>query len=108
MGTVYQFRRPLERTIERWFRGKAEEAGYAVLKLSTPGRKGYPDRIVLARGPGTRSTAMFVEFKRPGGVLTKLQEIRHEELVQRGYQVVVVSTKDEAVSLLTLLGVEAK
>jgi hypothetical protein len=113
MGKLLHLNRPVrERNIEQRFRKLVEVAGYDCIKLATPGRRSYPDRLLLSRiTPGHtehRSTVMFIEFKAPGGKLTKLQAMKQDELRQRGYQVVTVSSHDEANALLAMLGVNVK
>lgn len=98
-----RFRRaaPRESTLETWFVRQCEKAGLDALKFAPPGRRGYPDRIVLA-GRGGRLA--FVELKRLGGKLRMLQIARRDELVARGFQVFAdVDTKDKARAVINLV-----
>jgi len=110
--SVIPFHRPRESHIEQFFTAKAEKAGYVVLKFSPAGRRGYPDRVVLGRPRSGRENmyygrVLFVEFKRPGEKLRALQVARHDDLVQRGYQVAVVDSREKAIALLRMIGCTA-
>lgn len=59
------------------------------LKFTSPGRTGVPDRMVLVDGK-----VIFIEFKRPGEVPTKLQAYMHEQLREMGFVVLVKNTND--------------
>ena len=69
--------------LRRW----AVEVGVKmyIWKLSAPGIRGVPDRIILWEG----GNVLFVEFKVPGKVETKLQALVHEILRQLGFTVEV-------------------
>lgn len=94
---------PLERDIEnavgsrlnQWARAKDIKLSY--LKLTIPGNRGYPDRLVLAEG----ARAIFIEFKRPGEVPRKLQVYTHDWLRQLGFEVQVHDTIDGAMAAIT-------
>lgn len=62
-------------------------------KLSIPGNRGWPDRIVLWRGP----SLMFIEFKRAGEKPRKLQEFVHNTLRDFGF---VVEVHDDCYTAL--------
>lgn len=61
----------LEKEIEKKLKARLEKLGCMVLKFTSPGNAGVPDRLVLIPG----GTVWFVELKRPGGKLRPLQEI---------------------------------
>ena len=94
---------PLEKDIEnavasrlnQWARDKGIKLSY--LKLTIPGNRGYPDRLILADG----GRAIFVEFKRPGEVPRKLQVYTHEWLKELGFEVQVHDTVDGAMEKIT-------
>lgn len=69
-----------------------EKLGIKGSKLRTPGDAGYPDRIFWI--PGGRP--LLVEFKRPREEPDPLQEIRHDELRDLGYNVVVCDNPVDA------------
>jgi len=92
----------LERQIERWFVGLAESSGFRCLKMTPAGRRGWPDRLVL----GKEGKCAFVEFKRPGETLRRIQEHLRAELVERGFHVAVVDSYEKAAAFLELVGVK--
>lgn len=53
---------------------------------------GWPDVLLLPKG----GRPVFVELKRPGGALSKLQKFRAQELQRLAYRVLVVDTVEEA------------
>lgn len=55
-------------------------------KLIAPGMSGMPDRIVLLPG----GKLAFVEVKAPGAQSRPLQQRRHEQLRQLGFQIFVL------------------
>lgn len=81
----------LERDIESKFVQELSRYSYAnnleivCLKLSVPGFRGWPDRLVLWPGRGV----LFIEFKRPGETPRKLQEYVHKIIARLGFEVEV-------------------
>ena len=69
--------------LRRW----AVEVGVKmyIWKLSAPGIRGVPDRIILWEG----ANVLFIEFKVPGKVETKLQALVHQTLRTLGFTVEV-------------------
>lgn len=68
------------------------------MKFTSPGRSGVPDRVVA-----TPLGTVFVETKRPGGKLRRLQEVVIEKMRRAGAEVYVVDSVagvDELVWLL--------
>jgi hypothetical protein len=57
-----------------------ESQGYYVIKLMKTNKNGIPDLLVLPQN----SDAFFIEVKKEGGVLSKLQEYRINELNKHG------------------------
>jgi|TARA_R100000664_G_C2753712_1_gene141153 Holliday junction resolvase len=57
-----------------------EQQGYYVIKLTTTNKNGIPDLIAIPKD----SDVLFVEVKKPGGKLSKLQEYRIKELEKHG------------------------
>jgi len=66
----------LESAIDQKARRSAKALGMVYIKLSPLGLVGIPDRIVLAF-PGR---VMFLELKRPQGVMAKRQKVWQERL----------------------------
>lgn len=60
-----------------------EAEGYYVIKLINTNKNGIPDLIAIPKG----SDVIFVEVKKPGGKLSKLQEYRLKELEAHGVKV---------------------
>ncbi len=89
-------RAELEARIEaravRW----ARRRGWIVLKQGGAyNPTGYPDRLFLKNG-----IYIWIEFKRPGEVPTKLQAQRHTELRAQGAAVYVCDNSDDAIARL--------
>ena len=57
-----------------------EQQGYYVIKLTTTNKNGIPDLIAIPQN----SDVLFIEVKKKGGKLSKLQEYRIKELTQHG------------------------
>ena len=83
----------LEKELEAWAREYARQRGALLLKWVSPGRAGVPDRILIAGG------VAFIEFKRPGGKLTKLQQVVIRKIEDAGGQVYVIDNKPAFVEL---------
>ncbi len=82
----------LEREIETHLRKRARERGGMSLKLTTPGVRGVPDRIVIVPG----IAPFFVEVKKPRGSATsKPQLLMHRKLVLAGAFVGICYTKED-------------
>jgi hypothetical protein len=63
-----------------------ESQGYYVIKLMKTNKNGIPDLLVLPQN----SDAFFIEVKKEGGVLSKLQEYRINELNKHGLKTEVL------------------
>jgi len=59
-----------------------ESQGYYVIKLTTTNKNGIPDLIAIP----PNSDVLFVEVKKEGGKLSKLQEYRIRELKKYGFK----------------------
>ncbi len=84
-----------EKDIENTLIRQIRKSGGLCLKFVSPGWSGVPDRLCL--WPGGR--IMFVELKKPGKKPRPLQEKRLRQLREMGFDVGVVSSKEEAVAL---------
>ena len=73
----------------------ATNEGCLTLKLNVWGRRGWPDRIFVFRGK-----VLFVEFKREGEDLRKLQEYVHGKLREHGIKVYVVDNISDGEALI--------
>lgn len=88
--------RVLESDIETAVCKRLFAAGVKNRKGKTPTSRGYPDRLFFM----PNAVVVFVEFKRPGGVLSALQEIEIEDLRALGHVVLVVDEVEDAVTRL--------
>lgn len=81
----------LERDLEKYFTAKCKKYGLLSLKLHVKFARGWPDRIVALEN----GEVLWVELKRPGGVLSPLQVKVHSDLDKLGHKVRVVYSKEE-------------
>ncbi len=79
-----------EKTIEQALVKHVKDQGGIAYKFTSPNRRSVPDRLCVF--PGGR--VVFVECKRPGGKLTKLQAREIERLREMGFEVLVVDNKN--------------
>ena len=84
-------RKQLEVEIERRHLEIARANGWFVEKIERTGRSGFPDRLYIKE-----SRVVFVEWKRPGGRLSKQQVLRHAELQKSGAEIHTVYSLAEA------------
>jgi hypothetical protein len=69
---------------------------WLVIKI---GWEGFPDRLVI----WAAGRHFWIEFKQPGGTLTKAQERRIPKLRARGEVVFIIDSVDEVRALLEVL-----
>jgi hypothetical protein len=81
-----------ERDVEQAFVREAKRFGATVLKFTSPGHAGMPDRAVLLRYGVVR----FVEFKAPGKKPRPLQRKTFERLEELGFPVLVIDSLEQA------------
>lgn len=81
----------VEYAVVTWWKNR----GGLQLKINVQGARGWPDRLFLAPG-----RPVFIEFKRVGEKGRPLQEYIHKQLQQRGYEVYVCDTYDDAIAIL--------
>lgn len=84
-------RRQLESEIEQKHRDIARAAGWFVVKIEKASLNGFPDRFYAQAG-----RVVLLEFKRPGGVMSAQQKLRHRELCAAGVEFYVVYSVAEA------------
>lgn len=75
-----------EKEIERKLVKAVKDKGGICPKLVSPGTDGMPDRMALL--PGER--ILFVEVKAPGKKPRPIQELRHRQLTDLGFEVYVL------------------
>lgn len=81
----------LEKDIEKYFRHKLIDQGCLVFKFVSPGNVGVPDRVIISK----TGKVYFVELKRPGGKIRKLQTTCIQKLKSHNVWAGVISTKAE-------------
>ena len=79
-----------EALIEKKICDHAKANGWLVFKCT--GHKGVPDRILHKDGK-----TLYIEVKRPGGKLSKLQQITIKRLNDHGIPAVVVYSVQEGI-----------
>ena len=93
----------LERTIEGRVVEWARKRGWKVKKMNGLGDRGWPDRLFV--GPG--GICAFIEFKKPGGKLTPLQQDTINELRSLKQNVVWADAPEDAIEYLADLEARA-
>lgn len=86
----------LESSIERSVVTWARNHGIQATKLQGIGNRSMPDRIFWVNG----GKPILVEFKSPNGKLTPLQRIAILKFTERGYEVHVISSREEGIAVL--------
>lgn len=81
----------LERDLEAYFSRQCKKHKLLTLKLHVRFARGWPDRIVALEN----GEVLWVELKRPGGVLSPLQIKVHDDLGKLGHKVHVVYSKED-------------
>ena len=71
-----------EQAIQKKIIKQLEKKGYFVLKLIKCNKNGHPDLIAVKE-----NETIFIEVKRPDGVLSELQKVRIKELRSRNINV---------------------
>lgn len=72
----------LESQLKQKVRKKLKKDGYLVVQLIKTSPNGMPDTMALKDGK-----VMFIEMKRPGGIVSPLQEVTHQRLRDEGFDV---------------------
>lgn len=83
----------LERDVERRLVARLKKAGIKHIKLTSPGRRGLPDRQIFLQN----GRALFIELKAPGRLdnLSTNQEKEISELQALGFPVLISSDAEE-------------
>lgn len=87
-----------EKAIEAYLNKRAKENGLLCLKYANANVTGYPDRLVCIPG----GFVVWVELKSKGKKPTKLQQIRHSELVSLGHEVHTIDSKSKVDELINI------
>lgn len=84
-----------EAKVERAAVRYARQQGWRPFKWSSPGRRGVPDRVFFRK-----KRFVAIEFKRPGGRTTKLQDRTIQQLQEEGFEAYVVDNIEDAKLIL--------
>jgi hypothetical protein len=85
----------LEKTLENKCRLYAKSIGWTSVKLNPVNAVGIPDRLFI--GPGR---VLFIEFKKPGQVPRKSQQVWIDKLLGYGMQVKVIDNFEDFQGML--------
>ncbi len=84
-----------EKQIEQGVCELAGAAGWCSWKLGTHGSQGLPDRMFVRTG-----RIVFVEFKSPKGVVSRVQQDVARQLRENGMKVCFVSSVEAGITAL--------
>ena len=73
----------------------AKDNGFLVYKFVSPNNRGVPDRIFIFD-----KNIFFIEFKRSGNKLSKLQSFTKDNIEAQGFNVYVIDNIDDGINLL--------
>lgn len=97
-----------EAPVEQRLVSKLTALGFKVLKLTTPGTNGTPDRLIL-RPMWSPGPPWVIELKRPGKTERRLQELVRDEWRMRGVLVLnMVDTYEKVDALVESLFLTCK
>jgi len=85
-----QLEKNIEQPFADWVNNKVPD--WHCVKLTQSGRRGYPDRLLL----GPKAKVFFIEFKRPGEKLDRLQTYIKWQLEKLGFKVYVCKSTEDA------------
>lgn len=72
-----------ESAVEKRFKAKLESHGFKVIKFTSVGTAGVPDRIIM-RPTWSPGPPIFCELKRPDEEPTRAQMLTMQDMVNRG------------------------
>jgi hypothetical protein len=81
----------LEKEVEHYFDWVVQRSGGRTYKFKSPSQRGVADRIACLPNGGT----WFVELKKPGGRLSKLQELFAVDMRTLGQNYSCLWTKEQ-------------
>lgn len=81
----------LEKEVEQYFDWVVQRNGGRTYKFRSPSQRGVADRIACL----PNGTTWFVELKKPGGRLSKLQGLFAEDMRQLGQRYTCLWTKGQ-------------
>ncbi len=86
----------LESKLERKVVDYAEDIGYLTFKVSPVSNRGWPDRVFI----NSSGVHLYMELKKSGKKVRKLQAYRIEQLLERNVLVFWTDFYDQAVGIL--------
>lgn len=86
----------LEKTIERCIVKYAKEKGIISYKFASPANRSVPDRIFI----NEYGVIVFIEFKRPGKSLSKLQQFTYNKFKKRNCNIHIVDSIEQGQFLI--------
>lgn len=89
----------LEKDLEKKMKDRLEKLGCMVLKFTSPGNAGVPDRLVFIPG----GKLVLVELKRPGGKLRPLQKVWAKKFGKLGFKHRTVKNENNINELMELV-----
>ena len=90
----------LESKVEKRFKTRLESYGFKVIKFTSPGTAGVPDRLIM-RPTWSPGPPMFCELKRPDEEPTRAQVLTMQDMVNRGCIVLDFCNSYERVDEIT-------
>jgi hypothetical protein len=85
----------LESKIEKTSVKAADKLGFWSFKLLSTLVSGLPDRVFIGHG-----VVVFIEYKRPGGKVSKMQEFIHRKFLKHGVVVHVAYSVEDTRRIL--------
>ena len=93
----------MEKNIEKAHVKWAKLKGWKVRKITSPHENGAFDRLYIKMG-----LHAWIEWKQPGGVLSKIQEIEYQDLLDHGAHAAVFDNLEDGKSWLNGLDPDYK
>lgn len=87
-----------EADLDKYLMAQLKKYRCAAIKLTTMGFRGsagWPDRLIIAQHPSGQSMFFFLELKTERGRLTRMQNMRQNQLRDLGCDVTTVHGKEE-------------
>jgi len=79
-----------EQQIQSKIKKYAESKGWIVIKTIKLSEAGYPDLFMFKDGK-----TIFIEVKKPGGIISPLQELRQRQLREQGFTCEVIDNLEQ-------------
>ena len=87
-----------ENFVESYLKQQAEKNGFLCYKMTSPGLRGVPDRILIGNG-----YTVFVECKSDKGHLSEIQKFRISEMRARGAHITIAASRKDVDDLIEIL-----